>query len=620
VADGLPVPDYARIFEEVPAPLLLLTPDLVIVGANRARREATGTTLEGTVGRHVFEAFPTNPDDPAADGMANMRASLEAARDTKRPHTMAIQKYDIPIAGGGYEERYWSPRNVPILDDRGEVVLLLHRSDDITAYVRDRDAARAQADRGEHWRERAERVEADLFARTRELEGLNAALARSGQRAELLARVTGALAGTLDAEEAVALLGRLVVPTLADWCVVTLTDGSERPQARDLRDIGSWHDDPALRPVVEHYTRARMKDLSELSFLVQALRTGRPVLRSEGATEAIRSVLAPGPAAEALEHLAPDSFIVLPLRARGRTLGLLTMFNGATRSPISPEEVATATDIGARAGLALDNARLYREQRDLAEGLQRSLLTDPAQPGHTQIVVRYIPAAEAAQVGGDWYDAFVQPDGGTVVVIGDVIGHDTQAAAAMSQVRTIVRTTAVVTGEGPAEVLREVDEALETLRVGTSATAVVARLEQTDAERQRGTTRLRWSNAGHPPPLVLHPDGLVMGLTAISSDLLLGVMPSSRRRESEVVLGEGSTVLLYTDGLVERRDQPLQVGLERLQEALEDLAARDLDLDGLVDAVLARMLPARREDDVAVLALRLHPRAGHEAEELEEPR
>ena len=607
MADDLPVPDYARIFEETPSPLLLLTPDLLIVGANRARREVTGTTLEDTVGRHLFDVFPTNPDDPASDGMANVRASLETARETRRPHTMAIQKYDIPVPGGGYEERYWSPRNVPILDERGEVVLLLHRSDDITAYVRGRDAADAQADRDEQWRARAERVEADLFARTRELEGLNAALARGGKRAELLARVTGALAGTLDAEEAVGLLGRMVVPTLADWCVVTLADGGDRPGARDLRDIGSWHDDPDLRPVVEQYARARMEGLSERSPLAQALRTGRPVLLAEGATEVIRGVLAPGPAAESLALLAPDSFIVLPLRARGRTLGLLTLFNGADRSPISPEEVATATDIAARAGLALDNARLYHEQRALAEGLQRSLLTEPAQPGRTQIVVRYIPAAEAAQVGGDWYDAFVQPDGSTVVVIGDVIGHDTQAAAAMSQVRTIVRTTAVVTGEGPAEVLREVDEALETLQVGTSATAVVARLEQTDAERQRGTTRLRWSNAGHPPPLVLHPDGLVMGLTAISSDLLLGVMPSSRRRESEVVLAEGSTVLLYTDGLVERRDQPLQVGLERLQEALEDLAARDLDLDGLVDAVLARLLPARREDDVAVLALRLHP-------------
>src|SRR3712207_594986 len=101
--------------------------------------------------------------------------------------------------------------------------------------------------------------------------------------------------------------------------------------------------------------------------------------------------------------------------------------------------------VAARAGLVLDNARLYRQQRDLAEGLQRSLLTAPPEPDHSQVVVRYVPAAEAAQVGGDWYDAFLQPDGATVVVIGDVVGHDTRAAAAMSQVRTLLRGIAVAT-------------------------------------------------------------------------------------------------------------------------------------------------------------------------------
>ena len=606
MVDGLPTPDFAAVFDATPTPLLLLTPDLVIVHANRARLEATGTTLEATVGRHLFNAFPLNPADPDADGHVNLRGSLERARDTRRPDTMAIQKYDIPAPDGGYEERYWSPRNVPVLDERGEVVFLLHRSDDITEYVRARQRAAVEVERGERLRERAERVEADLFTRTRELEQLNAELGRASTRAHLLASVTGALAGTLDAEEAVALLARLVVPTLGDWCVVTLAEDADRPGTRTVRDIGSWHAEPSVRPVVEAYAQTRLAALSEDSFVAQALRTGQAVVVAAGATERIRAVLAPGPAQDVLDQLAPESFVVLPLRARGRTLGLLSLANGAARSPIDPDDLDTASDIAARAGLALDNARLYGQQRDLAEGLQRSLLTDPPRTPSTELVARYTPAAEAAQVGGDWYDAFFQPDGATVLVIGDVIGHDTQAAAAMSQVRTIVRTAAVVTGDGPAEVLREVDEALEVLQVGTSASAVVARLEQSEEDRERGVTRLRWSNAGHPPPMAIRPDGLVMGLTGISSDLLLGVMPALRRRESEVVLDPGTTVLLYTDGLVERRDQPVQVGLERLQELLEELAEKDLALDVLVDAVLARMLPPRPEDDVAILAVRLH--------------
>ena len=97
----MPVPDFAKVFDEAPAPFLLLTPDLVIVHANRARLEATATTLEEQVGRHLFEVFPMNPDDPAADGLRNLRASLELTRQTRRPQTMALQKYDIPVPGGG---------------------------------------------------------------------------------------------------------------------------------------------------------------------------------------------------------------------------------------------------------------------------------------------------------------------------------------------------------------------------------------------------------------------------------------------------------------------------------------------------------------------------------------
>ena len=202
-----------------------------------------------------------------------------------------------------------------------------------------------------------------------------------------------------------------------------------------------------------------------------------------------------------------------------------------------------------------------------------------------------------------------------MLVIGDVIGHDTVAAAAMGQVRSLLRGLAAATGDGPAELLRQVDQVMQTLRIDTTASVVIARLEQTDAERAAGTTRPRWSNAGHPPPMVLHSDGTVTVLPGEDADLLLGIDPSSPRSETVTTLDRGATVLLYTDGLVERRGQSLDDGLDRLRDTLTDVARHHPDLDTLCDRTLARMLPPRSEDDVALVAVRLHrqdqPRPAH---------
>jgi serine phosphatase RsbU (regulator of sigma subunit) len=135
---------------------------------------------------------------------------------------------------------------------------------------------------------------------------------------------------------------------------------------------------------------------------------------------------------------------------------------------------------------------------------------------------------------------------------------------------------------------------------------VVARIEQTDDERARGVTHVRWSNAGHPPPMVVNPDGTVLVLSGLGPDPLLGVLPDSRRTESEVTLDRGATVLLYTDGLVERRDRGLKEGMALLRDTLEEVAALGLGLDELCDELMRRMLPSRPGDDVALVAVRLH--------------
>lgn len=427
--------------------------------------------------------------------------------------------------------------------------------------------------------------------------------AATAARLGLLAAVSAELAATLEVEPAMARLAQLVVPELADWCIVTLVD-EEHP----ARDVGYWHVDADRLPVVRRYAELHLGALSENSYVAEVLRTGNPVQLAAGAHAAIRGMLLSGEAREAFDSLAPESVAVLPLRARGRTVGLLTLFRGAGRPGLVDPDLVIAREVAARAGLALDNARLYSQQRSLAEGLQRSLLTEPPQPAGCQIEARYVPAGEIASVGGDWFDSFEQGAGVTTLVIGDVVGHDTEAAAAMGQLRGLLRGVAWQSGAGPAEVLTGLDAAMEGLQVHTFATAVVARLENPAAGTgvRPADIRLRWSNAGHPPPMVIASDGQVIVLSGAAgggADLLLGIDPRTPRTEFTLTLTPGATVLLYTDGLVERRGQNLDEGIELLRHALTECA--ELPLADLCDRVLARLLLDHPDDDVAMIALRL---------------
>ena len=250
-------------------------------------------------------------------------------------------------------------------------------------------------------------------------------------------------------------------------------------------------------------------------------------------------------------------------------------------------------------------ARVHRQSRqaELAEALQRSLLTDPPALGDTAVAVRYVPAAEAARVGGDWYDAFLQRDGAPVVVIGDVVGHDTEAAAAMGQLRSLLRGIAHYSGAGPAEVLRGLDEAIVGMHTDTLATALVARFERPTA-RGDGWRRLRWANAGHPPPILIDPDGAVQLLGGPSGDLLLGVDPDVARSEPVRPGRPGHhAVPLHRRARGTARPHHRRGPGRGSSSCSSELANRPLE--ELCDAVLDGMLPATPQDDVALVALRL---------------
>ncbi|GAB2866615.1 SpoIIE family protein phosphatase [Nocardioides pacificus] len=552
----------SRVLEAMPTAFYHVDPAWRFTYLNTEAERLLDATEADVVGRVVWDLFPATV---GSDFEQYYRLAVERGRP------VTFEAYYPPPLDSWYEVRAWPT------------------SDGLSVYFLDAtDRHRAQE-----------------------------AVAHAARRAELLGNVTSALTDTFDPTEAVARLAQLIVPHVADWCLVTLVEEpgiTLHPEwRRGLRDVGWWHEDPELRPLVERYTQVRIPALTDASVVARALNGERSVAIAKRAADKIAQVLVPGEARDLCLRLNPSSALVIPLRARGRTLGLLSAFRDPARPAFDPDDIATLEEAAGRAGLALDNARLYVQQRELAETLQRSMMTAPPQPDHLEVAVRYASAAEAAQVGGDWYDAFLQAEGSTMIVIGDVVGHDTAAAAAMGQLRNLLRGIAVTTGAGPAEVLRRVDEAISLLQIDTTATVLVARLEQTAEEREQGVTRLRWSNAGHPPPMIVeHPEtldapaGQAQVLWATSPDLLLGLNPRAERGEAVHVLPRGSTVLLYTDGLVERRGQSLDEGIERLAAVLTELVDADLTLDEICNALLLRMLPDQPEDDVALVAVRLH--------------
>ncbi len=301
--------------------------------------------------------------------------------------------------------------------------------------------------------------------------------------------------------------------------------------------------------------------------------------------------------------------MALPLRAGGRVLGSWTVGWAAAR-PSKTTRSGCLEAYAAQCAQAVDRVmRLEAEQRrasetrSLAETLQRSMLTDPPEADSLRIAVRYRPAARQAQVGGDWYDAFLSPDGATTLVIGDVTGHDRVAAAVMGQLRNMLRGVVHALDAPPAHALATLDRALRDLGMTTLVTAVLARVEQTPEEAAASRGTLRWSNAGHLPPLMLGADDTARLLEG-HPKLLLGVNPTTRRTDATVALHPGDTVVLYTDGLVERRDATLDEGLARLVAADRELA--DVPVAELTDALLARMTP-EFADDVALVALQVRP-------------
>ena len=582
----------------MPTPYLVMTPDLVIADANPAYLATTGRTLQEIVGRPVFEAFPGNPNETDPDGgVGKVRASFERARDTGRIDTMELQEYDIPDGRGGFDKRFWSLISIPVLDEAGTCRYVIQRAEDVSDYVFDQREGGDDRTRGAEWHRRVLEVESDLHAR-----GLELTASREAEIAT--ARRLAALAGVA--------LDLAAADTVDELTRIVTVSGLAALGAHGAV-IGVREDCGQLRLVVTEGLGAeaqrRFARLPTDSLLATAtvLHTGRTVVLPDRAAS-----LRHAPEMEdVLTTTGTEAWVILPMHAGPRSLGSLSV-GWAEEREFTPQEIELLEAFAAQCAQVLDRIQTraaeraaYAAAQGMAEALQRSLLTEPPQADDLEIAVRYLPAAERAHVGGDWYDAFQVGDGSTMLVIGDVTGHDRHAAAAMAQVRNVLRGVAHSQPESPARVLAALDRAMGDLAVDTLATAILARVERWAPDGAPAQRLLRWSNAGHPAPLLIGSDGTVTVLERVPN-LLLGIGTGSPRVEHAVVLPPGSTLLFYTDGLVERRGVALDDGVAWL--CREAQALRELPLDEFCDRILAG-LPEALDDDVAILALRACPEA-----------
>jgi serine phosphatase RsbU (regulator of sigma subunit) len=422
---------------------------------------------------------------------------------------------------------------------------------------------------------------------------------RLAEQVQLLGRISESLMLSLDPSEALSRLAGALVPALADWGSVQVRDDDER-----VFDVVVRHRDPTLRGVarrIEHLKthRGLLTDPSRRAA------GGESVLLPRLSAEQL-PVQVPDPEMRALmQQLGMGTVLAVPIPGKVGLHGHILLANAPGGAAFTETDLALAVEIGRRTGIALDNARLYASQRHVATELQQSLLTDPPTVAFADIAVRYVAAARRAEVGGDWYDVFRRRSGGVMVVVGDVAGHDSRAAAAMGQLRGLLRGIGFRGADDPSEVLRAVDEAIEELELATLATAVLA--EISPPEEGTEGVRLRWSNAGHPVPVLLDADGRarLLGPSRGRADLLLGIDPATPRTVETAMLPWGSTLLLFTDGLVERRGESLDEGTARLLSLVEKQSTEDLDR--LCDALVDGLVPSAAADDVAIVAFRPRP-------------
>src|SRR4051794_33141062 len=410
------------------------------------------------------------------------------------------------------------------------------------------------------------------------------------QAQRLLAESSRRLAESADAEAALSEVARLAVEHIADWCTIDLAG------ERGLRTVAVAHRDPACEAIAETLAREYPPDSGDAHGVMAVIRSGQPEI--SGAT--------PRPPRDERERqllrsLGPESSMTVPLRARDRVLGAITLVSAGSGRRYGPQDLTVAEDLGLRAGTAVDHARLYRTRSAIAQTLQASLLPPalPEIPG-LETAALFEPAGEGHQVGGDFYDVFPTATKQWFAVMGDVCGKGAEAAAVTALARYTIRA-AIVRRRSPAGILRWLNDAM--LRQSSDrtrfATIACVRL---DLEAEGVTATV--ASGGHPCPRGLRAPGLVEELGVPGT--LLGAVPAVQLTDRTARLLRGDALILYTDGLTEA-GAPTRVW-SPTQLDLAIAAARHRPAQEIVDelaraAVAESAAPIR--DDIALLALRV---------------
>ncbi|WP_328765226.1 SpoIIE family protein phosphatase [Streptomyces sp. NBC_00272] len=448
---------------------------------------------------------------------------------------------------------------------------------------------------------------------------------REGDRLRFVGAATRRIARGIDLDEIVLGLCRATVPTFSDAILVYLRDplpvGDERPvgpvvlrlrrtdRLRPIDDLtgaegagaagAAGELDFSQLPMVGPQGDLPAAELCEIrpgGALAEVLRGVRPVFGSAaGAKDALPELLGS-------EHPVPrgQRAILAPLRGRRRVIGAAVFLRSPERPAFEQNDLLVAAQLATHTALGIDKAVLYGREAYIADELQRTMLPDGLpQPTGVRLASRYLPAAETARVGGDWYDAIPLPGSRVALVVGDVMGHSMTSAAIMGQLRTTAQTLAQL-DLPPAEVLHHLDEQAQRLGSDRMATCLYAVYDPV-------SHRITIANAGHPPPVLLHlggraevlrvPPGAPIGVGGVDFEAV------------ELDAPAGATLLLYTDGLVESRLRDVWTGIEQLRERLATTAQlTGLDhpppLEALCDDVLDMLGPGDRDDDIALLAAR----------------
>jgi PAS domain S-box-containing protein len=407
------------------------------------------------------------------------------------------------------------------------------------------------------------------------------------QRLSFLAAASELLAGSLDPDATLRSLAELAIREIADWCGIDLVD-----EDGGLRNVATAHKDPARVQMANELRTRYPVDPDAPTGVPNVIRTGKPELYREVPDEMLVEAAVDDEHLRLIRELGLDSAMVVPLQARGRILGAMTLVASESGRRFNERDLELAGDLARRAALAIDNAMVFRREHEAAVTLQRALLPRslPRVRG-VEFAARYEPAAAGIEVGGDWYDVVALGEERVALTIGDIAGRGIEAASVMGRVAAALRAY-VLDHQPPDEAVRRLARLMRQLESPQMATVLHLHVDV-------ATGAAEYVRAGHPPGLVRLADGEVRELAGAGTPPI-GILEDVDYRVHRATLPPGSLLLLYTDGLIERRDRDFEGEFQQLRAALAEAPADAAEcLRWLADRFSAETNP----DDAALIAM-----------------